>query len=55
MEKLSKKEILDELKRLGIDSSSEPKSYLTEYKKYSKSSDRPPAKNDGADIGEGPS
>jgi hypothetical protein len=39
MEELSKKEILDELERLGIDSASERNSYLFEYKEYSKSAD----------------
>lgn len=34
MKTLTKKEILDQLKKLGIDSSSELKNYLEEYKEY---------------------
>jgi len=38
MEELSKKEILVQLERLGINSASELNSCLMEYKEYSKSS-----------------
>ena len=44
MKELSKKEILAQLERLGIDSASELNSCLMEYKEFSKSSHTSSAK-----------